>query len=97
MSSAGLGWIGIVRLGLVQAAIGAVVMLTTSLLNRIMVVEYGLAAAVPAGLVAWHYAVQLSRPVWGHGSDRGRRRTPWILGGMATLTLGALLASMRPC
>lgn len=92
MSSAGLGWIGIVRLGLVQAAIGAVVMLTTSLLNRIMVVEYGLAAAVPAGLVAWHYAVQLSRPVWGHGSDRGRRRTPWILGGMATLTLGALLA-----
>ena len=86
------GWVGIVRLGLVQASIGAIVMLSTSLLNRVMVVELGLAAAIPAGLVAWHYAVQLSRPVWGHGSDRGRRRTPWIVGGMALLALGALLA-----
>ncbi len=87
-----LGWIGIVRLGLVQAAIGAIVMLATSLLNRVMVVEYGLLAALPAGLVAWHYAVQLSRPAWGHGSDKGRRRTPWILLGMAILAIGALLA-----
>jgi BCD family chlorophyll transporter-like MFS transporter len=92
MNGAGLGWAGIFRLGLVQAAIGAMVMLTTSLLNRVMVVEYGLAAALPAGLVAWHYAVQLSRPAWGHGSDRGRRRTPWIVGGMGVLALGALLA-----
>jgi BCD family chlorophyll transporter-like MFS transporter len=87
-----LGWLGIVRLGLVQSAIGAIVMLATSLLNRVMVVEYALPAALPAGLVAWHYAVQLSRPAWGHRSDRGRRRTPWILFGMATLALGALLA-----
>lgn len=89
---AGLGWGGIVRLGLVQAAIGAIVMLATSLLNRVMVVEFALPAALPAGLVAWHYAVQLSRPVWGHGSDRGRRRTPWIVGGMAALAGGALVA-----
>jgi MFS transporter, BCD family, chlorophyll transporter len=88
----GLGWFGIVRLGLVQSAIGAIVMLTTSLLNRVMVVEYGLPAALPAGLVAWHYAVQLSRPAWGHGSDRGQRRTPWIIFGMGTLALGAVLA-----
>ncbi len=87
-----LGWLGIVRLGLVQSAIGAIVMLATSLLNRVMVVEYALPAALPAGLVAWHYAVQLSRPLWGHGSDRGRRRTPWILVGMATLALGAMTA-----
>jgi BCD family chlorophyll transporter-like MFS transporter len=52
-----LGWLGIVRLGLVQSAIGAIVMLATSLLNRVMVVEYALPAALPAGLVAWHYAV----------------------------------------
>ena len=52
-SPTGLGWIAIIRLGLVQAAIGAIVMLATSLLNRVMVVEYALAAAVPAGLVAW--------------------------------------------
>jgi BCD family chlorophyll transporter-like MFS transporter len=88
----GFGWFSIVRLGLVQAAIGAVVMLATSLLNRVMVVEYGMAAAVPAGLVALHYAVQLARPVWGHGSDRGHARTPWIIGGVAVLGLGAMLA-----
>jgi MFS transporter, BCD family, chlorophyll transporter len=88
-----MSWIGIVRLGLVQAAIGAIVMLCTSLLNRVMVVEYAMPAAIPAGLVAWHYAVQLSRPVWGHGSDRGERRTPWIVGGMAVLALGAMLAA----
>nr|WP_233151057.1 BCD family MFS transporter [Sphingomonas sp. BT553] len=79
-------------MGLVQSAIGAIVMLATSLLNRVMVVEYALPAALPAGLVAWHYAVQLSRPAWGHGSDRGRRRTPWIVLGMTTLALGAMLA-----
>ena len=89
---AGLGWPSIVRLGLVQSAIGAVVMLATSMLNRVMVVEYALPFALPAGLVAWHYAVQLSRPVWGHGSDSGRRRTPWIVGGMAVMASGAMLA-----
>ncbi|WP_298195253.1 BCD family MFS transporter [Novosphingobium sp.] len=88
----GFGWLSIVRLGLVQASIGAVVMLATSLLNRVMVVEYGMAAAVPAGLVALHYAVQLARPVWGHGSDRGHARTPWIIGGVTVLGFGAMLA-----
>ena len=92
MTARALGWFGIVRLGLVQSAIGSIVMLATSLLNRVMVVEYALPAALPAGLVAWHYAVQLSRPVWWHGSDRGRRRTPWIIGGMALLAGGAMLA-----
>lgn len=88
-----LGWLGIARLGLVQSAIGANVMLASSLLNRVMVVEYAQAAALPAGLVAFHYAVQLSRPKWGHGSDRGWRRTPWIIGGMAVLAMGGVLAT----
>ncbi|WP_379545218.1 BCD family MFS transporter [Qipengyuania sp. DSG2-2] len=88
----GLGWFGIVRLGTVQAAIGAMVMLATSLFNRVMVVEYSVAAAVPAALVAWHYGVQLTRPLWGHKSDRSRSRTPWIIGGMSILALGAVLA-----
>jgi BCD family chlorophyll transporter-like MFS transporter len=88
----GIGWFGIVRLGAVQAAIGAMVMLSTSLLNRVMVVEYAVAAAIPAGLVAWHYAVQLSRPLWGHTSDRARSRTHWIIGGMCVLALGSILA-----
>lgn len=91
-SHVGLGWADIMRMGLVQASIGAIVMLATSLLNRVMVVEYALPAALPAGLVAWHYAVQLSRPMWGHGSDKGRKRTPWIIGGMGILALGGIVA-----
>lgn len=88
-----LSWLGVVRLGLVQASLGAIVALTTSTLNRIMAVELALPAVIPAALVAWHYAVQLSRPRWGHGSDVGRRRTPWIVGGIGVLALGALLAT----
>lgn len=89
-----LGWIGIVRLGLVQAALGAIVVLTTSTLNRIMVVELGLAAVVPGALVGIHYGVQLTRPLWGHGSDNGGRRTPWIIGGVALLALAGVGAAV---
>jgi MFS transporter, BCD family, chlorophyll transporter len=88
----GIGWFGIVRLGAVQAAIGAMVMLATSLLNRVMVVEYATAAAIPAALVAWHYAVQIGRPLWGHKSDQSARRSPWIIGGLGVLALGTLIA-----
>lgn len=90
---AGFGWLAIARIGLVQASIGALVMLATTVLNRLMVVEYALAAAIPAGLVAWHYAVQLCRPLWGHGSDQGRSRTRWIIGGVAVLALASLMAT----
>lgn len=89
----GFGWLGIVRIGLVQAAIGALVMLASTVLNRVMVVELELLAAIPAGLVAWHYAVQLGRPLWGHASDKGGSRTVWIVGGLAVLAAGALLAT----
>jgi len=91
--AAGFGWLAIVRIGLVQASIGALVMLATTVLNRVMVVELGLAAAIPAGLVAWHYAVQLGRPLWGHASDKGGSRTRWIIGGVAVLAAGGLLAT----
>ena len=48
MSAAtGLGWVGIARLGLVQAMLGGVVVLTTSTLNRVMVVELALPALLP--------------------------------------------------
>lgn len=89
-----LGWGGVVRLGLVQTALGAVVVLTTSTLNRVMVVELALPALLPGLLVALHYAVQITRPRMGHGSDAGGRRTPWIMGGMALLSLGGVLAAV---
>lgn len=90
--SLGIGWLGILRLGTVQAAIGAMVMLATSLLNRVMVVEYAIAAAIPAALVAWHYGVQLTRPLWGHRSDRSAWRSSWVMTGMGILALGALVS-----
>ena len=91
--TAPLGWLGIVRLGLVQTAIGAIVVLTTSTINRVMVVELALPAILPGLLVALHYAVQILRPRWGHGSDVGGRLTPWIIGGMAVLALGGFGAA----
>jgi MFS transporter, BCD family, chlorophyll transporter len=98
-----LGWIGIARLGLVQTALGAIVVIMTSTINRVMVVELALPALVPGALVGLHYAVQVLRPRWGFGSDLGGRRTPWIIGGMALLGAGATgaagataLASVMP-
>jgi BCD family chlorophyll transporter-like MFS transporter len=90
---AGMGWIGVMRLGLVQTALGAIVILTTSTLNRVMVVELALPAVLPGALVGWHYAVQLSRPRWGFGSDRSGSRTPWIIAGVAVLAVGAVGAA----
>jgi MFS transporter, BCD family, chlorophyll transporter len=94
MGHGALGWGSIARLGLVQAALGAVVVMTTSTLNRVMVVELALPALVPGILVALHYLAQLSRPRMGHGSDEGGRRTPWIVGGMGVLSVGGALAAL---
>ncbi|MBK7659812.1 MAG: BCD family MFS transporter [Betaproteobacteria bacterium] len=94
MKAAPLGWLGIFRLGLVQTSLGAIVVLTTSTLNRIMVVELALPAMLPGALVAIHYALQFLRPRLGHGSDVGGRRTPWIVGGMAVLAAGGMVASL---
>ncbi len=89
-----LSWFGIIRLGLVQTGLGAIVVLTTSTLNRVMVVELAMPAILPGALVAIHYVLQVFRPAWGHGSDLGARRTPWIVGGMAVLATGGLLAAV---
>ena len=89
-----LGWLSIVRLGLVQTALGAIVVLTTSTMNRVMVVEYALPALLPGALVGLHYAIQMLRPRLGYGSDVGGRRTPWIVGGMGVLAAGGTLAAI---
>lgn len=89
----GLGWFDIIRLGLVQATLGAIVVLTNSTLNRVMVVELDLPAIIPGLLVGIHYAVQITRPVWGHRSDAGRSRTRFVLAGLALLALAGTLAA----
>ncbi len=88
------GWLSIARLGLIQACLGGIVVLATSTLNRIMVVELALPAVLPGLLVAMHYAVQILRPRMGFGSDRSGRCTPWILGGMAVLACGGMLGAV---
>jgi len=94
MSAPFFGWFQIIRLGLVQACLGAVVVVTTSTLNRIMVVELALPALLPGFLVAWHYAVQMVRPRMGFGADKGQRSTPWMMGGMMVLGVGGVMAAI---
>ncbi len=85
-----LGWGGIVRLCLVNAAIGGLAALPVNLFNRLMTVELALPALLPGLLVALHYAVQITRPVWGHRSDTQGQRTPFILGGTAVVGFGLI-------
>ena len=87
------GWLEVIRLGLIQACMGAVVVVTTSTLNRIMVVELALPALIPGLLVGFHYIVQMVRPRMGFGADAGGRCTPWMMGGMLALATGGTLAS----
>ena len=87
------GWWQVLRLALVQACLGSVVVITTSTLNRIMVVELMLPALLPGILVGLHYAVQMVRPRMGFGADEGRRCTPWMVGGMGVLSAGGCLAA----
>ncbi|MEM7027458.1 MAG: BCD family MFS transporter [Pseudomonadota bacterium] len=93
MTNTGLSWLGIIRLGLVQTSLGAIVILTTSTMNRVMVVELALPAMLPGALVAFHYAIQMLRPRFGYGSDVGGNTTVWIIGGMGVLALGGILAA----
>lgn len=88
-----LGWFGIVRLGLVQMSLGGIIALATSTLNRVMVVELTLPATLPGLLFGIHYAAEMLRPRWGHGSDKGGSRTPWVIGGMAVLAISGVCAA----
>ena len=88
-----LSWLSIVRLGLVQTALGAVVVLCTATINRVMIVELSLMAMIPAMLVGLYHGFQLLRPKWGHGADRHLRRVPWVIGGMAVLAIGTIGAA----
>lgn len=93
-----MSWWQLTRLGFVQAAIGAMVVLLTTTINRVIVVELGLPASVPGLLVALHFGVQLIlRPRLGHASDRSGSRTRWIVGGMLLCAVsGVAVASSLP-
>lgn len=88
-----LGWIGILRLGLVQVALGSIVIQPFTTFNQAIIQDLGLMAMLPGFLGALYYIIQLSRPRIGHGLDGGGRRTPWILGGVATLAVGCIISA----
>lgn len=92
------GFISVLRLGVVQACLGGLIVLITATMNRVMVVELGLPAMIPGALVALHYAVQLwLRPRMGHFADQHGRLTRWIVLGMVMLAAGVVaIAALLP-
>ncbi len=88
-----VGWGTLARLCLVNAAIGGLAALPINLFNRLMTVELALPAILPGLLVALHYGVQLTRPVWGHRSDQNGARKPLILSGIVIVGLGLIAAA----
>ncbi len=86
-------WGLLARLCLVNMAIGGLAALPVNLFNRLMTVELALPAILPGLLVALHYGVQMTRPIWGHRSDAKGGRTPFILGGVALVGLGLVLVA----
>ena len=87
-----LSWLGIIRLGFVQMALGSLVSIAASTYNRVMVVELSMLQIIPGLLLALHYFIQISRPNWGFLSDKGGNRTFWIAIGIIILCLGSILA-----
>ena len=92
--SSAANWLNIFCVGLVQACMGAVVVTTTTTLNRVMVIELALPALLPGFLIGLHYIIQMIRPRMGYGADQTKRFTPWITGGMLVLAVGGILAAL---
>ncbi|MGQ9896893.1 MAG: BCD family MFS transporter [Acidobacteriota bacterium] len=83
-----------IRLGLLNVAIGMNALLVFGVLNRVMISEWQINAALVGIFVFAHYVVCPMRTLAGYASDTrplwGYRRTPYIVGGML-VAFGALL------
>ena len=75
------------RLGLFQACLGALSVLTLGIFNRLLIDEFEVPAALTALALGSQQLVAFSRVWFGQRSDRcrwqGLRRTPFIIGGAA--------------
>ena len=75
------------RLGLFQACLGALSVLTLGIFNRLLIDEFSVPAALTALALGGQQLVAFSRVWFGQRSDRtrwnGLKRTPFILGGAA--------------
>ncbi len=89
-----LTWSQIIRLGLVQTALGAIVVLTTSTVNRIMVIELALPAMLPARCRLALCAADAAAPL-------GLRRRPGLAhhapGSSVAWPCSPLAAASRRC
>jgi MFS transporter, BCD family, chlorophyll transporter len=86
----------VLRLGLFQFGMGLTLAPITGMLNRVLIDNMGISAALVGVLIAIHYFVSPVRALIGFKSDQkraaGRWRTPYIvLGGL--LTFGGLNTS----
>lgn len=95
----------LLRLSLFQMSVGMAAVLLTGTLNRVMIVELGMAASVVAGMVAIPLLFAPFRALIGHRSDHHRsvlgwKRVPYIwfgsllqFGGFAILPFAMLVMS----
>ncbi|MEM8665484.1 MAG: BCD family MFS transporter, partial [Pseudomonadota bacterium] len=95
----------LLRLSLFQVSVGMALVLLTGTLNRVMIVELGMAASVVAAMVALPVLFAPARALIGHKSDHHRsylgwRRVPYIwfggliqFGGFAIMPFALLLLS----
>ncbi len=83
-----------IRLGLLNVTIGMNALLVFGVLNRVMISEWEINAALVGIFVCAHYVVCPMRTLAGYASDTkplwGYRRTPYIVGGMLVAS-GSLL------
>ena len=79
------------RLGLFQACLGAISVLTLGIFNRLLIDEFAVPAALTALALGAQQMVAFTRVWFGQRSDtcrwRGLRRTPFILGGAVAFCL----------
>lgn len=79
------------RLGLFQACLGALAVLTLGIFNRLLIDEFEVPAALTALALGAQQLVAFTRVWFGQRSDRcrwrGLRRTPFIIGGAAAFCL----------
>lgn len=86
-------WLRVLRLGLFQFGMGLSLAPITGTLNRVLIDNMGISAALVGLLIGIHYFVSPVRAVIGFKSDQqraqGRWRTPYLVWG-AVLTFGGL-------
>ena len=102
-ASDGLPWSKLSRLGALQLSVGMAVALLVGTVNRVMIVEFSIAAVLVGVLAALPMLLAPARAAIGHWSDQHRssfgwRRVPYLwfgtmaqFGGLALMPFGLLL------